>query len=391
MGWLDSFWRRDDPLNDLDLDPSLRKYLEDQAPKSYSTGSEQAAAEASKAKSTQDSNASPETYRGLFGLDKHNDPEAQQREKNRQTTPAPPDAVLTEKPERATPIVPSQSLFPDGRYAHLWANYKPPSELALAGKSDQEKLLDVVGGFKERQTEVSRAALENCADLQFALSECFRTGGWKSRMSMCRTENQALSRCMTMQGKLLRALGYLSLYERSEAESERIQMHADRLYGEMLEREKKMQEAKARGEKEPVFKPLLKGFEDDDTMATTGAAGDRVEGEIMATAAERAQKGERVSYDSLPEQMKLKLRNARLKGLDGDELVLAKLELEQDIAVKLDLVRKLNERYVEEKRERDERREKGEERFGDMVKRYFDFRKYPDMPEEGKQKDGASK
>jgi len=93
----------------------------------------------------------------------------------------------------------------------------------------------------------------------------------------------------------------------------------------------------------------------------------------------------------LPEQMKLKLRNARLKGLDGDELVLAKLELEQDIAVKLDLVRKLNERYVEEKRERDERREKGEERFGDMVKRYFDFRKYPDMPEDGKQKESASK
>lgn len=370
MGYLDSFWRRDDPLKDLDLDPNLRKYLEEQAPKGYRTASERAAAEAKKLQQSS-SSSTDDTYRSRLGLNTHNDPDAQDRQlKN--PAPAPP-------PPSTTPPVPPQSLYPDGRYADLWKTYRPPSELAQAGKSDQEKLLDVVGGYKERQAQVSRASLENCADFQFALSECFRTGGWKSRMSMCRAENQSLSRCMEMQGKLLRALGYLSLDERSEEQGERLQMHADRLYHEMLERERRVKEAREQGVPEPTFAPLLKGFD-----ASRPVEGAEVEAALMTTAAERVQRGEGVTYESLPEQMKLKLSHGRLKDKTGDELELAKLELEQDLAVKMDLVRKLNERYIEEKRERDVRYQAGEERFGDKVKRWFDFRKYPTEETSGK-------
>lgn len=365
MGWLDTFWKREeDPLSDLD--PSLRRYLENQAPKGYRTEAE-LTADAARASSS----PPQDSYRSRMGLEGHNDPEAQQRQLEQQKA-----ISQTQTPPTTTtpPTVPPESLFPDGRYAHLWSTYRPLSTLESSGKSDQEKLLDVVGGYKERQNQVSKAAIENCADLQFALSECFRTGGWKSRMSMCREENQQLGRCVVMQGKLLRALGYLSLYERSEEESERIQMHADSLFHDMLRREEVAKQARDRGEKEPVFEPLLKGFqvEDEGSKEEQG-----VMAAVMKTAGERADRGERVSYDSLPDNLKAKLRGARLKGMEGDELVLAKLELEEDIAVRLDLVRKLNDRYVQEKRERDERREKGEERFGDKVKRYFDFRKYP--------------
>jgi len=307
-----------------------------------------------------------------MGLEGHNDPEAQQRQLEQQKLqPRPSTTNTTTTP----PTVPPESLYPDGRYAHLWSTYRPLSTLESSGKSDQEKLLDVVGGYKERQNQVSKAAIENCADLQYALSECFRTGGWKSRMSMCREENQQLGRCVVMQGKLLRALGYLSLYERSEEESEKIQMHADSLFHDMLRREEVAKQARERGEKEPVFEPLLKGFAVEENQESKEDQG--VMAAVMKTAGERADRGERVSYDSLPDNLKAKLKGARLKGKEGDELVLAKLELEEDIAVRLDLVRKLNDRYVQEKRERDARRENGEERFGDMVKRYFDFRKYP--------------
>jgi hypothetical protein len=380
MGFLDSFWKKTD---DLDLEPSLRKYLEEQAPRTYRTTSSQSPDPSQAPSSPSQTSANEDSYRSLLGLDQHNSPELQDRQLKEQQQNG---STLSE--DTSSPV-PSASLFPDGRYAHLWKTYKPPSELAISGKSDQEKLLDVVGGYKERQTQVSRAALENCADMQHLLSECFRTGGWKSRMSMCRQENQALSRCIMMQGKLLRALGYLSLYERSEAQSEAIQMHADKLYGEMLQRERIAKEAKERGLQEPVFKPLLSVIEEGTASSAATRDGDAAEASIMATAAERAQAGERINYDSLPEQLKLKLKNARLRGKEGDELVLAKLELEQDIAVKMDLVRKMNDRYIQEKHERDERREQGDERIGDVVKRYFDMRKYPGTEEEEKAKKGA--
>lgn len=66
-------------------------------------------------------------------------------------------------------------------------------------KSDQEKLIDVLEGYKQRKAEVARAALENCALEQGEVSECFKTGGWMKRMTMCREENRGFERCYVMQ------------------------------------------------------------------------------------------------------------------------------------------------------------------------------------------------
>lgn len=58
--------------------------------------------------------------------------------------------------------------------------------------------MEVIEGYKERKFQIQRTALENCALEQIAVDQCFKTGGWKSRMTMCRAENKAVERCYVM-------------------------------------------------------------------------------------------------------------------------------------------------------------------------------------------------
>lgn len=160
MGW---FWGKSDPPNPpdsdplRDLDPSLRDFLSKESPVKY--------------------------------------------------TPAPPPAPLpetpasptTENPSPPKPVVPPESLFPDGRYADLWATYKPLSVIEAESKSDQEKLLDILEGYKERRAQIGRAAVENCVEEQMAVSDCYEKGRWRDKMMMCRDENRTFNRCYIMQ------------------------------------------------------------------------------------------------------------------------------------------------------------------------------------------------
>ena len=57
--------------------------------------------------------------------------------------------------------------------------------------------------------------------------------------------------------RFLKALGYLSTYDRPPEVDEQIQMHADKLYHRMLAQEKAIEEAKAAGEPAPTFAPIL--------------------------------------------------------------------------------------------------------------------------------------
>lgn len=95
--------------------------------------------------------------------------------------------------------VPPESLYQDGRYAHLWKNYQPLGAVEATSKSDQDKLSDILEGYNTRKAHIGRAALENCALEHSAVSECFRNGGWGSRLTMCRAENKKLERCYVMQ------------------------------------------------------------------------------------------------------------------------------------------------------------------------------------------------
>ena len=179
MGW---FWgssdskdgnKSQDPLRGLD--PSLRDFLKKESPVKYSSSNPPAA---------------PETA-----------PAPKPSTENRSAAPAHGAGEDTE------PKVPPQSLFKDGRYAHLWKTYQSQSEAEAEGKSDQEKINDVLEGYKYRKAEIGRAALENCALEQWQVNECFRNGGWASRLTMCRTENRELERCYLMQSVRLRLVG----------------------------------------------------------------------------------------------------------------------------------------------------------------------------------------
>lgn len=116
--------------------------------------------------------------------------------------PPPPPPTISDLPRKA----PIPTLYPDGRYAHLWSTYKPLREIELATQTDQEKVMDVLEAYKERKAQTSRMALENCAMEQTAVDECYKTGGWKSRMTMCRAEYKAVERCYKMQHVSLEAL-----------------------------------------------------------------------------------------------------------------------------------------------------------------------------------------
>lgn len=158
-----------DPLKNLD--PALREFLDKESPVRYTSTS-----------TTTTRPASAATANEEKATTKYTDQLAKP-EKNK-------------TPENG---VPPQSLFPDGRYAHLWRTYTPLTEVEAATKSEQEKLLDMIDGYKERKAQIGRAALENCSLEHLAVSDCFRYGGWKSRMTMCRAENREFEKCYTMQ------------------------------------------------------------------------------------------------------------------------------------------------------------------------------------------------
>lgn len=119
------------------------------------------------------------------------------------TTPAPTSAA-PEPPtnEESTNQPPPESLFPDGRYAHLWKTYQPLETIEKQGatSSGAEKVIEQ---FKRRKAKLNDTALENCAEEHEALSLCFKRGGvgakaW-ARFTLCRDENAKFARCYTMQ------------------------------------------------------------------------------------------------------------------------------------------------------------------------------------------------
>lgn len=183
--------------------------------------------------------------------------------------------------------VPKESLYQDGRYAHLWKNYRPLSEIEGESKTDHEKLQDVLEAYKSRKEQIGRAALENCALEQFEWRDCMNNGSWEAKLTMCSKQVKKFERCYSMQAvcvsisvilyfsphfprerthmmlttcckqRLLKTLGYLSTYERPPSVDEDIQMHADALYHRMIEQEEAIEKAKAEKKPLPQFAPLL--------------------------------------------------------------------------------------------------------------------------------------
>ncbi|KAI9702365.1 MAG: hypothetical protein M1836_000844 [Candelina mexicana] len=339
MGW---FWdsssnkaSSDSPNNDplRKLDPTLREFLKKESPIKYTS---------SEAPATPPPPAEPQrSYTEQLNL-------SQQHQ-----TPPPSSGESSES------SVPPESLYQDGRYAHLWKTYRPLSEIENSTKSDQDKLLDILQGYKERKAQTGRAALENCALEQWEVNDCFRNGGWKTRMTMCRAENKQLERCYMMQAKFLKALGYLSTFDRPAELDEKIQMHADTLYHRMLDQERAIEAAKAAGEPIPSFPPIVPSSTDNAPTTTSPTSSTTI---VTSKAP--------MTADQLSPETQALLKK-QLEGLSPKEREVEEKAIVAEIAVAGRLGEQIGEIYQETDKAKKERREKGKQTVGDQISSWF--------------------
>ena len=202
-------------------------------------------------------------------------PELQQFLKDQQPRPYVP--VDTSKPEPSNfekdPIplpdtnqefvdrpLPQESLFPDGRYKHIWKTYTPQDSITATTNTTVERIIDAK---KDRKQLISRAAFENCAFEEELTKTCWKRGTPLDRAramaTLCSKEQKAFNRCFTLQSKFMVALGYLTSGNSSAEDEERIQMHADKLYHRMMDYEAEVDDARAHNRPVPpltsVFNP----------------------------------------------------------------------------------------------------------------------------------------
>ncbi|KAL1841619.1 hypothetical protein VTJ49DRAFT_6796 [Mycothermus thermophilus] len=324
MGWFDGWFGSSNNNNDSDplrrLDPKLREFLERESPVKYNL-------------STPPPPPPPP-------------PSSQQQQQQQQQH-------QHQHADQQTPAVPPQSLFPDGRYAHLWKTYRPLSAIEAETKSDSEKLSDVISAFKERKGMIGRAALENCAEEQSEWAACMKSGTWRARATMCRDEVHKFERCYAAQTRLLKALGYLSVAGRSPEVDEEIQMRADELYQRMLQREKEIETAKQEG-REP---PPMKGLFDDIGDVRLPEQGKSAAAAAPGTGA----------TEPLPEPGPTTLAEwkKKLDRLPPEEREAEEKALRAEFRSKVELARQVQGLWEEQARERKKRREEGNERFFD--------------------------
>ncbi|PFH62243.1 hypothetical protein XA68_14374 [Ophiocordyceps unilateralis] len=219
MGWLSSIFGSSSGADPIEkLDPKLREFLERESPVKYTPKQRPQPAAAAAAPST----AEPEP-----------------------------------RPEPEKPLVPAASLYPDGRYAHLWKNYRPLAQLEAEHATDHDRLAAVLEGYKDRKAALGQAALENCALQQEEWVNCMKDGSWGDQLQMCRHQVRRFERCYMMQSRFLRAMGYGSITGGSHQVNEEIQMHADALYQRMLKHEEAVEQAKKDGTTIPTFEIII--------------------------------------------------------------------------------------------------------------------------------------
>ncbi|MCJ1385400.1 hypothetical protein MMC17_008523 [Xylographa soralifera] len=320
-----------DPLKDLD--PSLREFLQKESPVKYKT---------SEAPSQASSTTTPS----------HSSPAYAEASTQ---TPETPGTDL------AVPVVASKSAYPDGRYAHLWSTYTPLADIEDASKTDQEKLLDVLNGFKERKAQIGRAAIENCAEEQWARTGrskdatiCKRYATISSNPEMC------VQLLMTAQ-RFLKALGYLSTYDRPPEVDEQIQMHADTLYHRMLNQERLVKEAKDAGLPIPTFPSLISSAK--STGATASA--ETLPAKVPASEIPLPR-----DLEDLKPKVKAQFRE-RLKGLSPEEREIEEKAMIMEIAAGETVGKQIGQIYEETGKAKQLRKEQGKETFGDKISSLF--------------------
>jgi hypothetical protein len=266
--------------------------------------------------------------------------------------------------EHTAPAVPPQSQFQDGRYAHLWKNYTPQNVLDDRGKTEQDKLREIVDAFNDRKAAIGRAALENCALEYMAQYECFQNPGIVSTMTLCRAESKTFNRCYDIQAKFLKALGFLTMDARSPEQDEMMQMHADKLYQQLKEQEALIEKAKQDGQPIPKFESVL-------SRQNVARA---VAGKELSSHPTAQPSTDRDDEEDIWSQIKQSSRDEyekKLAELPQEDRDIERKALLGELRAQARISRKVEGTFVEERINRMKRREAGQETIGDTIKRLW--------------------
>jgi hypothetical protein len=145
--------------------------------------------------------------------------------------------------------------------------------------------------------------------------------------------------------KFLRALGYLSTFDRPPELDERIQMHADTLYHRMLEQEKAVESAKAEGRPVPTFPPLL-SIKPKQPLPPLDDSG--------------------LNASDLKPKIQKQLKK-RLEGLSEREREVEERAIKAEIEAGVAVAKQLTSIYEKQDEERKQRKEQGKETIGDKI------------------------
>lgn len=273
-----------------------------------------------------------------------------------------------EQPQQSTPPesppVPPQSQFQDGRYAHLWKGYVPQAQREMQAKTEQDKLKDIVDGFNDRKAEIGRIALENCALEYMEQFECFHAPKtyWQAA-TLCNAESKKFNRCYDMQSKFLKALGYLTLDVRSPEDAERVQMHADKLYQQMMEQEAAIEKAKEEGREPPKYQSVLS--KQNIARAMSGQPSSAAPAIGTSQAEDTQDLWELVKPES---RARYETLLAKMTPAEQD---IEKAALVGEMQANIGRAKQVQDTFIEERINRMKRREAGQSTIGDTIKRLW--------------------
>jgi hypothetical protein len=284
------------------------------------------------------------------------------KEKSTQTT----NTTLPQSRAASEPTaVPPYSQFQDGRYAHLWKNYTPQHILDDRGKNEQDKLRDLIDSYNDRRAGIGRIATENCALEYMEQFECFRSPkSWVSLGTLCRAESRKFNRCHEVQSKFLKALGYLTMEERAPEDDEKIQMHADKLYQQMLRQEAEIEKAEKEGRPKPKFESILSSEAESRNMV------------LQASSIKTARPGQPGTEEEVDiwSQIKPEVRTEyekKLAELPPEQQEFERMAVLGELKAQTGITKRVEETFIDERIQRMKRREAGQATIGDTIKYWW--------------------
>lgn len=144
----------------------------------------------------------------------------------------------------------------------------------------------------------------------------------------------------TYEQRLLKALGYLNDIGRAPEMDEHIQLHADKLYHQMMEQEAAIKKAKAEGLPEPKFEPVITKKASEEQVA------------------------------NLSEDARKRYHEA-LEKVDERQRAAEEAAIQAEMKSKAEMVGRVKELWKEQEAEKQARKDRGEETLKDRVSALF--------------------